>query len=109
MKKANSITLSIKGVDWKFYAQTDASYRRSHGKDSDAVTYPHDRDCYFNKSRLLPGTVRHELMHVFVASSGTNSANLTVEQMEELAAEIFEQHGPEMNVLVDKLLDFFLR
>ena len=109
MRKATSIALTIKGLEWKFYIQTDITYRKNHGKDSDAVTYTHDREVYFNKSRLLPGVIRHELIHVMVASSGVNSANLDVEQMEELCAEIYESHGPEMSAIVDKLLDFFMR
>lgn len=109
MSKKKKFTWRIKDVPWDFYCLTPAQYVRSHGKDSDAITYPHDREVFFNKARFLPGAVRHELMHVYVASSGTNSANLTVDQMEELCAEIYEQHGPEMDILVDKLLDFFMR
>lgn len=109
MAKLAKFTYSIKGIEWAFFVQPQRTYEKNHGKDSDAVTYPHDKEVYFNKARFLPGAVRHELMHVYVASSGTNSADLTADQVEELCAEIYEQHGPEMDMLADKLIDFFLR
>lgn len=109
MSKKKKYTANIKGVNWDFYCIPQSSYIRAHGKDSDAVTYPHDKECYFNKARFLPGAVRHEIFHIYVASSGINSANLTVDQMEELGAELYEQHGPSMDVLVDNILDFFMR
>lgn len=109
MSNKRVLKYSVKGIEWEFRCLTSSAYTRAHGKDSDAVTYPHDSEVYFNRSRFLPAVVRHELVHVFVSSSGTNSANLTAEQMEELCAEIYESHGPEMNMMVDKILDFFLR
>lgn len=100
---------NIKGIDWEFHIQSNASYIRSHGKDSGAITYLGDRDVYFNSSQLSPGTVRHELMHVYVKSSGTNSASLSPDDVEELCAELYEVHGPEMDLLVDKILEHFLK
>ena len=102
-------TANIKGHDWKFYAQTDSTYKRNHGNDSHAITYTKDREVFFRASTLAPDYVRHELMHCYIASSSTNSASLSADQVEELAAEIFGEHGPEMDLLVDKILNFFLR
>lgn len=109
MSKKRTYKDRIKGMEWTFSLLPKASYVRGHGNDSDAVTYPHDREVFFNSDRLTPGVVRHEVFHVFVASSGTNSANLTVDQMEELGAELYENHGPEMDWLVDKILEAFLK
>lgn len=109
MTKKKSLKKKIKDVQWEFFVQTASAYKRDHGKDSDAITYPHDRECYFNKPRFLPSCVRHELIHVYVASSGINSANLTADQVEELIAEIYEQHAKEMAILEDEILDFFMR
>jgi len=100
---------NIKGLDWEFHLQTNSAYVRSHGNDSGAIAYTADRDVYFNTIYLSPGKIRHEILHVYVASSGTNSAYLTKDQMEELCAEIFESHGPEMTLLVDKILEHFLK
>jgi hypothetical protein len=100
---------NVKGIDWDFHLQTNTAYVRAHGKDSGAITYPGDRDVYFNQSHLSPGVVRHEILHVYVSSSGTHSANLTADNMEELCCELYETHGPDMDLLVDKILEHFLR
>lgn len=109
MSKKRILKYTIKGIDWEFFFQSNASYVRQHGNDSGAISYHEDGEVYFNSAYLSPGKVRHEIMHVYVASSGTNSASLTKDQMEELCAEIYESHGPEMDVLVDKLLQFGMR
>lgn len=100
---------TVKGIDWEFHLQTNAQYVRYNGKDSGAITYLGDKDVYFNASQLSPGIVRHEIFHVFIASSGINSATLTADNMEEIACEMYEVHGPEMDLLVDKILEHFLR
>lgn len=109
MSRKKHFTAQIKGMEWKFYSQSLTAYEKAHGKDSDAVTYTHDMEVFFSKPRLLPGIVRHELFHVYIASSGINSAGLNTEQMEELCAELFEVHGLEMILLADKIIDFFMR
>lgn len=107
--KRKPFKANIKGIDWEFHLQTSRSYVRDHGKDSGAITYLGDKDVYFNQDQLTPGVVRHEMLHVFVASSGINSASLTTDQMEELCCELYENHGPEMDLLVDKILESFLK
>lgn len=107
--KRKPYTSLVKGISWDFHLQSSTAYRRAHGKDSGAISYLGDKDVYFDSSQLSPGVVRHEVLHVFVASSGTNSASLDASQMEELCAEIYETHGPEMDLLVDKILEHFLR
>lgn len=107
--KRKPYTASIKGITWDFHLQSSAAYRRAHGKDSGAISYLGDKDVYFDSSQLSPGVVRHEVFHVYVASSGINSAGLTADQMEEVAAETYESFGPEMDLLVDKILEHFLR
>jgi hypothetical protein len=49
------------------------------------------------------------VFHAYIASSSTNSSSLTMDQMEELAAELFGEHGVEMMLQVDQILNFFLR
>lgn len=109
MAKVRSIKIKIKGIEWAIYAQTQAAYKRKHGSDSHAITYTKDRDIYFNISTLAPNYVRHEIFHAYIASSSINSSNLTPDQLEELAAELFGDHGPEMDLAVDQILNFFLR
>ena len=109
MAKLRCIKIKIKGIEWAIYAQTPAAYKRKHGSDSHAITYPRDREIYFNKETLAPDYVRHELLHAYVSSSSTNSSSLTTDQMEELCAEMIGEHGPELFLFVDQILNFFLR
>jgi hypothetical protein len=109
MAKVRSIKIKIKGIEWAIFAQTPAAYKRKHGSDSHAITYTKDREIFFNISTLAPDYVRHEVFHAYIASSSTNSSSLTADQVEELAAELYGEHGPEMDLAVDQILNFFLR
>lgn len=100
---------NVKGVDWEFHLQSASVYKRNHGGDSGAITYLGDKEVYINQSQLSPGTIRHEIMHVYAKSSGMNSSTLNGDQAEELCAELYEFHGPEMDLLVDKILEHFLK
>ena len=109
MTTKKNLTLNILGTDWTFYLQPYATYKKEHGGDSEAVTYPSDLEVFFNKNYFTPATVRHELIHVFVASSGSNSSSLDRDQMEELCAELYGEHGPKMDLAADQIISFFSR
>lgn len=109
MKKKPPLVAKIKGYDWTFYAEKPMTYKRKHGDDSNAITYPVHNEVYFNINNLAPEYVRHEVFHAFIASTSTKSSNLDKEQMEELCAELYGDHGPEMDLLVDKIISYFLR
>jgi hypothetical protein len=109
MAKVRSLKIKIKGIEWSVFAQTTAAYKRKHGSDSHAITYTKDREIHFNISTLAPDYVRHEVFHAFIASSSTNSSSLSADQMEELAAELYGEHEPDMHLAVDQILNFFLR
>jgi hypothetical protein len=109
MKKKAPLREIIKGHTWTFYAEKNTTYTRKHGSDSHAITYTHDREIYFNINSLAPDYVRHEIFHAYVASSSTNSSNLDKDQMEELCAELYGEHGPEMDFLVDKIINYYIR
>jgi hypothetical protein len=106
MAKSRIYTANIKGIEWKVYAQSTAAYNRAHGTDSHAITYYKDRLIYFKLSELASSYVRHEIMHAYVASCNTNSSNLVPDQVEELCAEIYGDHGPEMDLLVDRIINY---
>lgn len=106
MSRKKHFTATIKGHEWKFFIQTKAAYARKHGTDSEGVTYPREREVYFNAPFFAPAIVRHELVHCYVGSSSTSSSNLTADQVEELCASIYEEHGPEMDLLADKIFNF---
>lgn len=109
MSKKKALKITIKGVEWTIFAQSNTQYIRAHGKDSGAITYLRDREIYFNTGHFTPGYVRHELLHAYVSSSGTTSSNLTADQVEELCAEIVEEHFYEIGGLTDKIVNFLLK
>jgi hypothetical protein len=109
MTRPKFFTAKIKGIEWKFYAQASSTYNRKHGTDSHAITYTKDHEIYFKLSELSPDYIRHELMHAYVMCCSINSSSLTADQMEEVCAEIFGEHGAEMYLMVDQILNFFLR
>jgi hypothetical protein len=109
MKKKAPLKEKIKGYEWTFHAQSNAAYVRKHGSDSHAITYPVERDVYFNISTLAPSYVRHEVFHAYVTSCSFSSSHLDKDQMEELCAELYGDHGPDMDLLVDKILNYYLK
>lgn len=92
MTKNQYMTLMIKGISWKIYVHSAASYKRKHGSDSSAITYPEDYEIHFKKDHVKFGTVLHELGHALVQSSGTTSADMKKDQMEEHIWELMEEH-----------------
>lgn len=103
------VSRMIKGVEWHFYLESGASYKRKHGSDSDAITYPKEREVYFNRTEFDTNAVRHELFHIFVSESNTvSSPDFTKDDMEDLGAEIVGEFGPlivqEADFIHNKLL-----
>lgn len=109
MSKKKYLKITIKGVEWTVFSQSTKSYKRLHGIDSIAITYPKDREIYFDADRLIPDTVFHELLHGFVDSSNITSSNLTPSQMEELCCEIIGEHYYDMGLLANKIMGFILK
>lgn len=109
MSKSKTLTVDVLGTSWTVHMQAPTAYRKMHGSDSEAITYPGDLEVFFNKNYFTPDTVRHETMHLFVASSGSTSSSLTKDQMEELCAELYGQHGPKMDLVTDQIISFFSR
>ena len=89
------VTRIIKGAEWHFYLESAATYTRKHGSDSEAITYVKEREVYFNRADFDTYTVRHELFHIYVSESNTNSSpDFTKADMEDLGAEIIGEFGP---------------
>lgn len=103
------VSRNIKGSEWHFYLESHSTYIRKHGSDSGAITYIKEREVYFNKSEFDTNCVRHELFHIYIAESNTNSSpDFTKDDMEDLAAEIIGEFGPlivyESDFIYNKLL-----
>ena len=106
MTKKQYMTINIKGLDWKIFVQAPALYKRKHGADSAAITYPEDREIYFCTDRVKYGLCMHELGHALIESSGTTSANITAHQMEELILELIEEHYFDLGNWTRNVLDY---
>ena len=99
----------IKGSEWHFYLESGSTYKRKHGSDSDAITYVKEREVYFNRPGFDTSAVRHELFHIYISESNTNSSpDFTKDDMEDLGAEIVGEFGPlivqEADFIHNKLL-----
>lgn len=109
MASKKFVTRTIKGAEWHFYLESQTVYKRKHGSDSDAITYIKEREVFFNRPGFDTNVVRHELFHIYVAESNTNSSpDFTKDDMEDLGAEIMGEHGPlivqEADFIHNKLL-----
>lgn len=95
MKKKNFVSMPIKGSEWHFFLEKATVYKRNHGADSGAITYIKEKEVYFNAADFDTNTVRHEIVHVYVAESNINSSpDFTKDDLEDLLCEIFGEHGP---------------
>jgi hypothetical protein len=103
-----TLTLNIKGRDWVFQVLPEKAYVKKFNDDSMAITIEKEKSVYFNKPDFNLVTIRHELLHVLVFSSLVESSELSSEQMEELCAEITGEHGLEIIVWSEKILNHFI-
>lgn len=95
--------ITIKGKKWTVRILTDSRYEKICGDDSEALTKADNREILFRKKRLLPGTVRHELLHAFISESHIESSNLDSHQIEELCCSLVDYCWSDINQLVDEI------
>lgn len=108
MSRKKHLSIQIKGIEWKVYFQQDSTFQKSHG-DCEAITYPDDREMYFNMRNFYSGYVAHELVHSFVASTNTEHSSLDKDQAEELICALYQHHHLEFNKLIFEIVDFVLK
>lgn len=110
MKSLASITLQIKGRDWKFLLLTDRAFDKLHnpeGEQNAAMTIPTRYEVHFSKSHWDLVNVRHELMHCFYAMAEVNSSDLSPEQVEETMCSIVGQNYAEIGLIADRIAECF--
>lgn len=106
----NHLNITIKGIEWKVYVKTHKTYIRKHGKDSKAVVYPDDRECYFDRSELSLKIIRHEIFHMFTSSTDTeHNTDMTVSDQEELDCTVYGNNKSELSKIEDKIVEFILK
>jgi hypothetical protein len=97
------IEIHILGQKWRAYIEDDDTYSRRWGESDGAHTIPADKEMYFNEAELSRVVVTHELVHAYYSETCVSSANLTVDQIEEVMAEMFGVHGNKLLTLSRKL------
>jgi hypothetical protein len=107
--KPKEIIIQIKGVDWRFKLIAESTYKRIVGSDSDAATLSKDRTVLFHLKGLSINTIKHELFHTLVDSSDTYSMDMTLDNLEELAAVIFANYSTQAQLWAEQIMDHFLR
>ena len=107
--KQKIVTLTIKDKTWVFKLLNSSSYLKKHGDDSDAITMPTEKEVHFDKASLTIGVILHELMHVYVDESNTESARLTPDQVEELACTIVQEHYIDIIKYAHTIMDKFTK
>lgn len=110
IKSIVDITIPIRGRDWKFCLLTDKQFDKLHNLDEGirvGMTVPDKHEVHFRKSDLMFKDIKHELGHVYKHMTGTNSAELTVENLEELFCEIIADYSLEINLVAERVLERF--
>ncbi len=90
--------LKIHDTTWKLKCLTPEKFVEILSKDyknSDAVTDTADKVVYFRKDVINPSVVRHELVHLYYTLAMVSSSDLTMDQTEEVFAELFAKYGEE--------------
>jgi hypothetical protein len=108
----STITIDIKGRDWKFILVPDRRYDKlyndSEEHGSAAITLPTIREVHFRKSDWDLITIRHELLHVLYNMSLVSSTDMSIEDVQELCAEIVGHHAIEIVLWADQIAERFL-
>lgn len=84
--------INIRGKDWTIELHTEEDFNDKH-EGCTAITETTDRIINFHNGDLTLQTIIHELIHAYHAAGYTNSADLTLDQQEEIFAELFSEFG----------------
>jgi len=114
MSSKKSITLNIKGTDWKFVSLTAKQFEKENPPDNDdyidhACADNEKHTVFFKKEMISAHTIRHELQHVLVFESLIESSDLNAHQMEDLCCEIVGKHNREIEAWTIQILEAFAR
>ncbi len=97
------VELKILGQPWTVFLLEEEAFIKRCGDRDAAITYGKSREIVFNEAELSRNTVWHELFHGFLSEMCITSAGLSADQFEEVAAELFGEHGDKIIRLGRKL------
>ncbi len=90
------VKIKVLDTEWKVYVLDEDDFIERFDDGDAAVTLPDTRECYFSEDEVNRVNVRHELFHMYVASSNLHSASLSIDQFEEVLAEMYGNHADRM-------------
>ncbi len=91
-----SFTFKINDDRWEAYLITEDEAeeldmkKHDNGEGFGALTSPDDRSLFVVEGFVTKNIITHELFHIYVSYFHINSANITVDQFEEITAEFLE-------------------
>lgn len=102
---SSEVKVLIKGATWTVKKLSLRKFNSLHkDKNCPGLTLPADREIHLNDKLYTPHYIRHELFHAHVAESNTESmTNMTIDDMEELAASIISEHCFDIAKLADEI------
>jgi len=100
----NFVKFTVYEEVWCAYVVSDVDHVIA-AEDSAAETDFHKREVYFRRGDLSITDVLHEMWHIFFGYTFTRTANLTPDQMEEVAAEMFAERSSRIIALSNELFE----
>lgn len=94
-RRSKTFRITLQGKRWTYTVLAHGLYKRREGEDSEAMTHGSKRKMVFDASKLSLGACRHELFHAYCTNLYLNSAEVGVDQFEEIVAEWAEDHLDE--------------
>lgn len=108
----SEITIDIKGRNWKFILMNDRRFDKLWNPGENvanvAMTVSSTYEVHFRKSDWDVIAIRHELLHVLYSASLVSSTNMSVDDVQELCAEIVGHHTLEIALWADRIAERFL-
>lgn len=90
------VSFEILGKRWTLRVLKRRKYARKNGKDSVALTYMARRRIDLSPFGTDYETIVHELVHCYLTELCASSADLDVEELEEVYAELMAKFGRQL-------------
>jgi len=104
------LTLPIKGREWEFILMGDKRFDKLYnpnGEGNVAMTLPNQYKVHFKKTDWCNADIIHELGHVLLTMSHMRSANVTVDDMEEIMCDIYAENYAEIGLWASRIAEKF--
>lgn len=98
-----TLKVQILGRTWQISALDTDSFKKRFEDEYAGITLPITKEVVINLEELNLPTVVHELTHAYLAGLCTGSANLSVDQYEEIYCEFMSIHAVALLTLAKKV------